>query len=54
MVPDGRAVLHGLTLIPHLTSLAANFYRSDVPNCSKTSAGRARVMMSKFSVQRLV
>ncbi|EJK52492.1 hypothetical protein THAOC_28221 [Thalassiosira oceanica] len=27
MVPDGHAALQGLSLIPHLTSVAAGFYR---------------------------
>ncbi|EJK58778.1 hypothetical protein THAOC_21069 [Thalassiosira oceanica] len=35
---------------PHLTSVAAGFYRSDVINGSGTSAGRARAMMSEFAV----
>ncbi|EJK64540.1 hypothetical protein THAOC_14718, partial [Thalassiosira oceanica] len=45
MVPDGHAALQGLSSIPHLTSVAAGFYRSDVINGSGTSAGRARAMM---------
>ena len=50
MVPDGHAALQGLSSIPHLTSVAAGFYGSDVINGSKTSAGRARLMMHKFAV----
>ncbi|EJK54254.1 hypothetical protein THAOC_26142 [Thalassiosira oceanica] len=50
MVPDGHAALQGLSSIPHLTSVAAGFYRSDVINGSGTSAGRARAMMHKFAV----
>ena len=50
MVPDGHAALQGLSSIPHLTSVAAGFYRSDVINGSETSAGRARAMMHKFAV----
>ncbi|EJK44403.1 hypothetical protein THAOC_37060 [Thalassiosira oceanica] len=50
MVPDGHAALQGLSSIPHLTSVAAGFYRSDVINGSGTSAGRARSMMSEFAV----
>ena len=50
MVPDGHAALQGLSSIPHLTSVAAVFYRSDVINGSETSAGRARAMMHKFAV----
>ncbi|EJK73345.1 hypothetical protein THAOC_05037 [Thalassiosira oceanica] len=50
MVPNGHAALQGLSSIPHLTSVAAAFYRSDVINGSGTSVGRARLMMSKFAV----
>ncbi|EJK53678.1 hypothetical protein THAOC_26831 [Thalassiosira oceanica] len=51
MVPDGHAALQGLSLIPHLTSVAADFYRNDdVINGSETLAGRARLMMSEFAV----
>ncbi|EJK47158.1 hypothetical protein THAOC_34147 [Thalassiosira oceanica] len=50
MVPDGHAALKGLSSIPHLTSVAAAFYRSDVINGSETSADRARAMMHKFAV----
>ena len=50
MVPDGHAALQGLSSIPHLTSIAAAFYRSDVISGSETSAGRARAMMHKFAV----
>ena len=49
MVPDGHAALQGLSSIPHLTSVAAGFYRNDI-NGSETSAGRARLMMSEFAV----
>ncbi|EJK68402.1 hypothetical protein THAOC_10421 [Thalassiosira oceanica] len=44
MVPDGHVALQGLSSIPHPTSVAAGFYRSDVINGSGTSAGRARAM----------
>ncbi|EJK59515.1 hypothetical protein THAOC_20250 [Thalassiosira oceanica] len=55
MVPDGHAVLQGLSSIPHLTSVAAGFYRSDVINGSETSAGgRACAMMHKFAVTPVV
>ena len=51
MVPDGHAALQGLRLIPpHLTSVAAGFYGSDVIKGSETSADRARAMMHKFAV----
>ena len=50
MVPDGHAALQGLSSIPHLTSVAAAFYRSDVISGSETSSGRARAMMHKFAV----
>ncbi|EJK52720.1 hypothetical protein THAOC_27974 [Thalassiosira oceanica] len=50
MVPDGHAALQGLSSIPHLTSVAAGFYRNDVINGSKTSAGQTRAMMSEFAV----
>ncbi|EJK51476.1 hypothetical protein THAOC_29345 [Thalassiosira oceanica] len=50
MVPDGHAAQQGLSSIPHLTSVAAAFYRSDVISGSETSAGRARAMMHKFAV----
>ncbi|EJK73082.1 hypothetical protein THAOC_05316 [Thalassiosira oceanica] len=50
MVPDGHAALQGLSSIPHLTSVAAGFHRSDVINGSETSAGQARAMMHKFAV----
>ena len=50
MVPDGHAVLQRWSSIPHLASVAAGSYGSDVPNGSETSAGRARAMMHKFSV----
>ncbi|EJK54674.1 hypothetical protein THAOC_25678 [Thalassiosira oceanica] len=50
MVPDGHAALQGLSSIPHLTSVAAAFYRSDIISGSETSAGRARAMMHKFAV----
>ena len=50
MVPDGHAVLQGLTSIPHWASVAAGFYRSDVPNGCETSKGRARAMMDKFAI----
>ncbi|EJK47333.1 hypothetical protein THAOC_33953 [Thalassiosira oceanica] len=45
MVPGGHTALQGLSLVPHLTSIAAGFYGSDVINGSETSAGRARAMM---------
>ncbi|EJK60045.1 hypothetical protein THAOC_19671, partial [Thalassiosira oceanica] len=48
MVPDGHAALQRLSSIPHLTSVAAGFHRSDVINGSETSAGQARAMMHKF------
>ena len=48
---DTRRLLQGLSSIPHLTSVAAGFYGSDVINGSETSAaGRARAMMHKFAV----
>ena len=50
MVPDGHAALQRLSSIPHLTSVAAGFYRNDVINGSETSVGRARAMMSEFAV----
>ena len=50
MVPDGHAALQGFSSIPHLTSVAAGFYRNDVINGSETSVGRARAMMSEFAV----
>ena len=52
MVPDGHAALQGLSSIPHLTSVAAGFYGSEVINGSETSAAadRARAMMHKFAV----
>ena len=50
MVPDGHAVLQGLTSIPHGASVAAGSYRSDVPNGCETSKGRARAMMDKFAI----
>ena len=50
MVPDGYAALQGLSSIPHLTSVAAGFYGSDVINGSETSADRARATMHKFAV----
>ncbi|EJK57103.1 hypothetical protein THAOC_22891 [Thalassiosira oceanica] len=50
VVPDGHAALQRLSSIPHLTPVAAGFYRSDVINSSETSAGRARAMMHKFAV----
>ena len=49
-VPDGHAALQGLSSIPHLTSVAAGFYESDVIIGSETSVGRARAMMHKFAV----
>ena len=45
MVPDGQATLQGLSLIPHLTSVAAALYRNGVINGSEISVGRARAMM---------
>ena len=50
MVSDGHAALQGLSSIPHLTSVATGFYRTDCINGSGTSAGRARAMMHKFAV----
>ncbi|EJK45883.1 hypothetical protein THAOC_35480, partial [Thalassiosira oceanica] len=50
MVLDGHAALQGLSSIPHLTSVAAGFYRNDVINGSETSAGRACAMMIEFAV----
>ena len=50
MVPDGHTALQRFSLIPHLTSVAASLYRSDVINGSETSAGPARAMMHKFAV----
>ena len=50
MVPDGHAALQGLSSIPHLTSVAAGFYRNAVINGSGTSAGWARLTMSEFAV----
>ena len=50
MVPDGHAALQELSSIPHLTSVGAGFYRSDVINGSETSAVQARAMMHKFAV----
>ncbi|EJK55339.1 hypothetical protein THAOC_24935 [Thalassiosira oceanica] len=49
MFPDGHAALQGLSSIPHLTSVAAGFYRNDI-NGSGTLAVRARSMMSEFAV----
>ncbi|EJK58588.1 hypothetical protein THAOC_21276 [Thalassiosira oceanica] len=48
--PRGHAALQRLSSIPHLTSVAAGFYRSDVLNGPKTSADRARATMHKFAV----
>ncbi|EJK53707.1 hypothetical protein THAOC_26796, partial [Thalassiosira oceanica] len=45
-----RGATQRLSSLPHLTSVATGFYRSDVINGSKTSADRARAMMHKFSV----
>ncbi|EJK44037.1 hypothetical protein THAOC_37458 [Thalassiosira oceanica] len=48
-----RGTFQGLSSIPHLTSVAAGFYRNDrndVINGSETSVGRARAMMSEFAV----
>ncbi|EJK59400.1 hypothetical protein THAOC_20383 [Thalassiosira oceanica] len=54
MVPDGHAVLQGLSSIPHLlTSVVAAFYRSDIISGSETSVDRARAMMHKFAVVAL-
>ena len=50
MVPDGHAALQGLSSIPHLTSVVAAFYRSDIISGSETSADRARALMHKFAV----
>ena len=48
MVPDGHAVLQRWSSIPQLASVPAGSYRSDVPNGSETSTGRARALMHKF------
>ncbi|EJK58244.1 hypothetical protein THAOC_21650 [Thalassiosira oceanica] len=40
----------GLSSIPYPTSVAAGFYRNDIIKGSRTSAGRARAMMSEFAV----
>ena len=51
MVPDGHAALQELSSYqPHLTSVPAGFYGSDVINGCETSAGRAREMVHKFAV----
>ncbi|EJK54204.1 hypothetical protein THAOC_26228 [Thalassiosira oceanica] len=53
MVPDvkrGAEAAGTYSSIPHLTSVAAGFHRSDVINGSGTSAGRSRLMMSEFAI----
>ena len=49
MVSDGQATLQGLSLIPHLTSVAAALYRSDVINAPRPRpAELVRAMMQSI------